>query len=97
MFNNTIHLTHLTSEGVICSRGCSPEILEMRNNIIWAEWKTVFADGQFAESNNLFWNLAGTPLVQFQGFTMDSTDRKANPLFVDRLALNFRLKPNSPD
>lgn len=96
MFNNTIHLTHPTSEGVICSRGCSAEILEMRNNIIWAEWKGAFADGAFAESNNLFWNSTGTPLVQFQGFAMNPSSRKANPLFVDRLAGNFRLKPNSP-
>lgn len=96
MFNNTIHLTHSTSEGVICSRGCSSEILEMRNNIIWAEWKAVFADGPFAESNNLYWNLAGKPLVQYQNFTMSATDIKANPLFVDRLAGNFHLKSTSP-
>lgn len=96
MYNNTIHLTHATSEGVICSRGCSPEILEMRNNIIWAEWKVAFADGPFAESNNVFWNSAGKPLVQFQNFTMSSTDIMANPLFVDRLAWNFHLKSNSP-
>jgi len=94
-YNNTIYLTDADSQGIICSAGCSRDILSLRNNIIWAEKKAAYADAPFDEGDNIYWNTAGAPLVQFKGFAMSPTSRKANPLFVNPQARDFHLQPTS--
>lgn len=93
-FNNTVYLTGARSQGVVCTEGCSPQILEIRNNIFWAAWKGIYVDAQPAESHNLFWKAGGNPLIQ--NLRTDSTTRIADPLFADAAAGDFRLRPGSP-
>jgi hypothetical protein len=94
-YNNTVYLTDAASQGVVCSAGCGPEVLTLNNNIIWAEKKAAYADGPFNESNNIYWNKAGAPYVQFLGASMSPTSRKVNPLFVNPQARDFHLQASS--
>lgn len=87
--HNTVVLTGATSQGVVCHAGCSPNILTLRNNIIQAVWKVGFADGPFAEGNNLF---SGGALE----FTQRTSSRIGNPLFRNLSRGNLRLRPSSP-
>jgi hypothetical protein len=103
LLNNTVYYTGAESQGIICGAGCSTDILTARNNIIWAQWKAVFADGRFTESNNIYWNSSGAykqsnglPVVQLQGFSMSPSSKFANPQFIDPAVQNFRLKSTSP-
>jgi hypothetical protein len=96
LYNNTVVLTGSQSEAVICGAGCNSNIMTMRNNIIWAEQKAAFADGAFAESNNIYWDSEGDPFVQFIGFSMNSTSEIANPQFVNLSQRNVRLMSGSP-
>lgn len=92
--NNTVYLTGAQSQGVICGDGCGPDILDLRNNLIWAGWKGAYVDGQPRESNNIFWKTGGNPLIQ--NLTLHATSRKADPLFEDVAKGDFRLAPGSP-
>lgn len=99
VFNNTIYLTGVGDarvEGVVCHAGCNSDILTLKNNIIWSEGKTIFADRPFNESNNIYWKTGGNPLVDFRGFQMSDTSKIVNPQFVSRSAGDLRLKPTSP-
>jgi hypothetical protein len=98
VFNNTVHLTHPeNTQGVVCYGGCSSQILELRNNIMWVQWKALYADAPFAESNNIYWRSGGNPLMQFFGGSqMSSTSRVANPMFVNPANHNFKLQSGSP-
>lgn len=98
-FNNVVYLSHSDhSQGVVCHAGCGTDILELRNNIIWAEWKGLYADARFLESNNLFWSSNGRPVVQFfgPGNSMDSTSRVTDSRFVNAPLGDFRLRDGSP-
>ncbi len=98
-FHNTVYLTHPDeSQGVVCYDGCGPDMLELRNNVIWAEWKGIYVDAPIAESHNLFWNSTGKPTLQFfgAGNAMSGTSRVADPRFVNAAVHDFRLTPGSP-
>jgi hypothetical protein len=95
VFNNTVYLTGAASHAVVCQH-CAPNILTLRNNILWAQEKVAYADAPFNESHNLYWNSAGNPLVQFLGFPMHATSRIANPRFVNPAGNDFRLLSASP-
>jgi hypothetical protein len=96
LYNNTVYYTGAESEGIICGAGCSPTILEARNNIIWAEMKAAYSDAAFTESNNVYWSTNGQPFVQFQNFAMSPSSKLANPRFVGAGSNNFRLQSTSP-
>lgn len=91
-YNNTAYLTGSSSQGVVCS-GCASNILTLKNNIIWANWKTIYASAPFNESNNIYWRSGGSPLIQ--GFTIASTSLKADPRFV-LPGTDFHLQSGSP-
>ncbi len=87
--NNTVLLTGSGSEGVVCSSGCGPSILSLRNNIVQAAYKVGFADGPMDEDNNLLWG----GLVQFR--VGASTIRRA-PRFAAASRGDLRLRATSP-
>ncbi len=95
VYNNTVYLSGAQSHAVVCQH-CAPNILTLRNNIIWAEEKAAYADAPFNESHNLYWNHTGKPLVQFLNFAMHSTSRIGNPRFVNAGGGDFRLLGESP-
>jgi len=90
-YHNTAYLTGSSSQGFVCHAGCTPSILSLKNNIIWAELKAGYADASFDESNNIFWSTDGMPLLQF---TKSSASLVANPLFIS--TSNFHLQSSSP-
>jgi hypothetical protein len=92
VFNNTVYLTSGLSQGVICYGGCSPAILTVKNNIIWADYKALYSDGNFNEGNNIYWNTSGSPTVVG---TIGATSKKKDPLFVAP-GSDFHLQPGSP-
>ncbi len=96
VFNNTVYLTGDESKGVSCFGGCSAQILELRNNILWVNNSAAFADAPFKESHNIFWKTGGNPFVDFRGFEMHAASMKANPLFVKPRRLDFHLTASSP-
>ncbi len=96
LYNNTVYLTGSRSEGVICHSGCGSNILTARNNIFWTGWKAAYADGQFAESHNIYWRSGGNPLIDFVGFQIDATSRVLDPQLVDPSAGNLRQAVTSP-
>jgi hypothetical protein len=96
-YNNSVYLPHATgTQGVVCHAGCGPDILELRNNVLWVGWKVLYTDAAFAESNNLYWRADGRPLLQFFGTSMNATSRVANPRFVDAAGGDLRLAADSP-
>ncbi|HEX9991676.1 MAG TPA: choice-of-anchor Q domain-containing protein [Acidimicrobiales bacterium] len=91
--HNTTYLTGPRSQGVVCMSGCTPNILTMRWNLIWAEEKVLYADGTFEASRNLFWSSDGDPFVQAP-FAVPAI--VANPQFVDRWSATLTLSAGSP-
>lgn len=87
LYNNSVYLPGEGSQGVLCYQVCSPELLTMRNNIIYTTYKVGSMDGPCACSNNVFWG------SQIQ-FTKAPTDIVADPLFVS--ATDLRLRAGSP-
>jgi hypothetical protein len=94
-YNNTVFLSHPASQAVVCGAGCGAHVLSLKNNILWAEEKAVYGDGPFIEENNIYWNSAGAPVVQLQGFSMSPTSRILDPDFAGVRGRNFRLRTSS--
>lgn len=96
LYRNTVYLTGALSQAFNCWGGCSPAMLTASGNIFVAGWKAGSADGKFIESHNIYWKKGGNPFVQFVGFAMHSTSKKADPMFVNPDAGDFHLKAGSP-
>jgi parallel beta-helix repeat protein len=92
MHNNTVYLTGLGSQGVVCYAGCNTDLLTVRNNIIRSVGKTGYADGPFIQTNNLF---SGS---LFQGNLLGLLEPIVivlDPGFVNAVAGNLHLNPLS--
>ena len=89
LYNNTVVLTGLQSQGFVCHAGCGPDILTMRNNIIQAVAKVGYADAAFDEGNGVYFGGRAQ-------FPLSPTSVVAPPLFVDALGGDLRLQPLSP-
>ncbi len=99
LYHNTVHLTHeQETQGVVCYAGCGPELLDARNNVIWVEWKALYADDPFTESHNIYWNSRGRPLLQFLDDVagISPTSLIADPVFLDAGERDYRLGLGSP-
>lgn len=97
LFQNTVHLTGAKSQALICGAGSHEGILTARNNIFGAVLKTVYSDGPFIESNNIYYNPSGgTIIIQLTGFGIDATSKKVNPQYVDPVNGDFHLQKTSP-
>ena len=95
-YNNTVYLTGAHSQGAICYSVCNSSILSLKNNILWVNWKTAYADGPFDESNNIYWKTGGSPLIQDTAkWTIAATSGKVDPQFVG-VGSDFLLKSSSP-
>ena len=72
--------------------------LELRNNIILAQEKAVFADGPIKLGANVVWNSSGDPFVQIKTISdvANSPFIIANPSFVNAREGNVRLTATSP-
>jgi hypothetical protein len=64
--------------------------------VLWAEEKSIYADGPFTLGRNLIWNAVGKPFVQIFGGTTTSSFVVANPQFADPASNNF-LATAAPD
>ncbi len=87
-YNNTISLSGALSQGFVCHGGCGPNILRMRNSIIWAAGKVGFADNAFDEDYDLFFG------ARLQ-FTTGRHSVSVNPAFVNRRRGNLHLRASS--
>lgn len=92
--NNTVYLTGAQSQGIVCTGGCARDILDLRNNLIWTEWKAAYVDGQPREDHNLYWKTGGNPLIQ--NLILHATSKKADPRFADAGKADFHLTAGSP-
>lgn len=99
-YNNSVYLSgtydaarNKGPQGIVCS-GCAPDILTLKNNILWANWKAAYASAPFTESNNIYWKTGGSPLVQ--GFTMSSTSMAQDPRYVSPSSGDLHLQSGSP-
>lgn len=92
-FNNSVYLTGSQSQGVVCS-GCGVDILTLSNNILVANWKSIYASASFDESNNIYWKPGGSPLIQ--GFTPSSSSKTVDPLYVNPGSQDLHTQASSP-
>ena len=90
LVRNTVSLRGVDSQGVVCHAGCGPSILRMRDNVVVAGWKAIYADAAFDEDGDLFWGGA----VQVP--SLGPTTIVADPRFVDAAAGDVRLQAASP-
>jgi hypothetical protein len=93
--HNTTYQTGPRSQGVVCILGCSPSVLTMQGNVVWAEEKSVYADAAFSESGDVFWNTAGAPFVQMPA-PLSPTSVAADPRFTSRATGVLSLAAGSP-
>lgn len=89
LYNNTADLTGAGSQGVVCYAGCSADVLTMRNNVVVARLKAVYADAPFDEDADVF--SGGRVQAAVGPHTL-----AADPRFVSAGAADFRLLPSSP-
>ncbi|MDP3941209.1 MAG: choice-of-anchor Q domain-containing protein [bacterium] len=93
VFNNSTYLTGSQSQGIVCSN-CGSTILTLRNNILWANWKSIYSSTSFTEFNNIYWKIGGNPLIQ--GFTISSTSQIADPRYVNPQTGDLHIQSDSP-
>jgi len=87
-YHNTISLSGALSQGFVCHGGCGPNILRMRNSIIWAAGKAGFADNAFDEDYDLFFGAKAQ-------FRLGRHSLIVNPAFVNRPRGNLHLRASS--
>ena len=101
--HNTVVLKGPGAVAVSCGKGCSGSILTARGNIFWAE-KSLYADANFNESDNVYWSSRGQTNIQV-GSTNKWYDKKtsvlngsvvANPTLQNVGSGNFRPGTGSP-
>ncbi len=87
IYNNSVYLYGPTSTGI--GEGESGTIV--KNNII-AVTSHATNTSAIVQSNNIFWNPSGTPLVN----TLGPNDKKADPKFVNPASGDLHLQASSP-
>lgn len=95
-YNNTVYLSGTNATAVVCVGGCSPEVLTLKNSIIWSEHQVAWTDQPFDEGYNVYWKSDGAPLFKNAG--INATSIRADPLFVSSApsAFDFHLRAASP-
>jgi len=100
---NTIYYTGAGSQGLVCSKGCSSEVLTARYNIIDVIDKTIYFDKTMGQSMNLLWSSGGPVRIEDGAYNMRSLAPGtysqfivADPTFVNTTNNNLRLRAGSP-
>jgi len=100
---NTIYYTGDGSQGIVCSKGCSPDVLTARWNIIDVVEKTIYYDNTMGQEMNLLWSSGGPVKIEDGARNLTTlapgTYSKfivADPGFVNPDNKNFRLRAWSP-
>jgi len=100
---NTIYYTGAGSQGLVCGRGCSADVLTARYNIIEAVDKTIYYDKSMGQAMNLLWASGGPARIED-----GARNRRilapgsygdyivADPVFVNPGNNNLRLRASSP-
>jgi hypothetical protein len=87
--HNTVYLTGAESYGLACYGGCDATILEARDNVLVAGYRSGYTDGAYAGGNNIY-----------HGSTFDGVpaadDTWADPLFRNAAAGDLRPTAGSP-
>lgn len=94
--HNTVYARGDDAQGIVCILNCDPSVLSVKSNVIWADAKVVYADKPFTFENNVVWSATGTPTLQVSKYQVSSGIVKADPMFSDSAAGNFRLRAGSP-
>ena len=92
--HNSTHQTGPDSIGISCSLGCDGTVLSTESNIIWAEKIGVYADRDYPDNRDLFWNSVGKPALTEPGIS--PTVRIADPRFTAPASGDLRLRDGSP-
>lgn len=100
IYNNTFYSDVETNNnaGIVCTGGCNANVLIFKNNIVDYFGNSLYADGPFAESNNMYWSPNGQPRIENPNpaVKIDATSKLADPLFMNPLSQDFHLKAGSP-
>jgi hypothetical protein len=102
VLHNTTYQTGARSQAVVCGGGCGSGILELRNNVLVAKEKALFASGNVTVGPNVVWSPEGELLVQVlqaSASTRAAVEQlitQGNPRFQNATSGNFRLKSGSP-
>lgn len=95
VINNTVYLSGARSIAIACLY-CSRDVLTLKNNILWSEWQPLYADNIFVESNNIYWNSQGKPLINLQGNKISDSSMIRSPQFTSLENFDFSLGLQSP-
>lgn len=91
LYNNTFYSTGV---GSINCYQCGPNILTLKNNIVWTDGSAIlWADAPFDEGYNVYWSAQGQP---YNRVPISSTSQVVDPRFVDSASGDLRLQPSSP-
>lgn len=96
IINNTIWLTAPNSEAIIYG-GQGENLVTILNNIIAAEGKGIYRGlkGGIVEDYNIWFKPSGGRL-QLQNHTMGANSKQTDPLLVDPVGRDLRLRTDSP-
>lgn len=95
IYNNSVFLTGIQADGVICYDNCGPTNLISRNNIIWANDNASWTGGaSYDENNNIFWSSSGSP--RLNPTSIGTTSRKLDPKYVSMGGYDLHLQVTSP-
>jgi hypothetical protein len=84
--NNSVYLTGVNSQGIVCSSGCNTGVLHARNNLIKAVLKAGYSDAPFDDGFGIY--------SGFIQFALGASSLAADPKF--RSTTDLRVEPSSP-
>jgi parallel beta-helix repeat protein len=79
---NTINYTGAGSQGIVCSLGCTGDILTARYNIINVVEKTIYYDGSMGQAANVLWANGAPVKIEDGAKNMRTVAAGSYPSFV---------------